>query len=423
MPSYTADEVALNERFSIKNGVFSIVGLTVVGNFASLFILKPLHGTSEEVAMLTSLPALMSIAATWIGASWLARSSEKRRFCVRSTATARVFYLLLAVAPLLVRPPLAATVVVALIALMNLPQALSGLSWQSMIGDLIPSERRGEFFGRRNRAVTMVSLVATLVPGLVLQAFPVRSIPPYQVFFLLAFGFAAFEVYYLVRHVEHPDKPSASGARGLTPKMFVELLRRPEYRRFLAAALVFNLGWQMAWPLFSIYQIRDAGATGIWISAFNVAAQVSQILTYSRWGRLAERFGNTSMLAVACFGMALTPVLTVLSPNLPYLTFVNFASGLFFAGLALLQFNHLLEVAPAQERTTYIAHFNIMIGLVGFVAPQLGVALLALVHMTAAMSISSALRVAATGMLLWTASRHRRGGRDTWDNSPGSAAP
>ncbi len=409
MPSYTAEEVASNEQVSIKNGVFSIVGLTIVGNYASLFILKPLHGTPEEVAMLTSLPALMSIVATWIGASWLARLTEKRQFCVRSTAGARIFYLLLAFTPLVVRPPVAAAVIVLLIALMNLPQALSGLSWQTMIGDLIPGERRGEFFGRRNRAVTVVGLLSTLIPGLILQRFPVTSVPPYQVFFLLSFGFSLFEVYYLVRHIEHPEPRPDSKANGFTPRTFVALFRSQEYRRFLVAATVFNLGWQMAWPLFSIYQIRDAGATGIWISAFNVAAQVSQILTYSRWGRLAERFGNTTMLAAACFGMALTPVLTILSPNLPYLTFVNFISGLFFAGLALLQFNHLLEVSPAQERTTYIAHFNITIGFIGFIAPQIGVALLGILHMTPAMSLSAVLRAVATAMLLWTAKKRGRG--------------
>ena len=409
MSLYTREEVAANERLSVRNGAFAMIGITITANYAALFVLKPLHGNSEDVALLNSLPALMMIFATWAGAAWLARTEGKLRFCAGATAAARLFYLLIALAPVLIRGPAVAFTVVLLIAVMNFPQSLSNLSWQSLIGDLVPAERRAGFFSLRNRVLTVVGMLATLVPGLVLQLFPVDSAPPYQVFFFLAAGFSFFEIYYLARHRERTDRrPDRAQPALLSLRAFAGCLRRAPYRRFLLAAALYNLGWQMSWPVFSIYQIQYAGATAIWISAFNVAAQTTQILTFGLWGRLSEKYGTGAMFAASCAGIAVTPALTILSRNLPYLVAINLLSGAFVSGVGMLQFNRLLEVAPEAERTSYIAHFNISLGIVGFIAPQIGVWLLGAIHMDPDMLTSAALRFAGVAALLWSADALRR---------------
>ncbi|MCY0877239.1 MAG: MFS transporter [Firmicutes bacterium] len=403
---YTLEEVQSNERLSILNGNFAIIGISIVSNFAPLFVIDALHATATEVGLLNALPALMAIIATWFGAVLMAKTPSKRWFCVRSTFIGRVFYLIVAFLPFVVHGPALALVVVLAIALMNFPASFSALSWQSLIGDLIPENRRAQFFARRNRMTTIVGMLATLIPGLILQAYPVTDVHPYQVFFVLSFFMSLLEVYYLYHHNEHAEQtPDLASMTILTPRRFVQCLRRRSYLVYLVGIFVFNLGWQMAWPLFNIYQIDYAGATAIWVSAFTVANQVSQILTYSYWGRLSERFGNTFMLSVACFGMALTPVLMIVSKDLVYLVVMNLATGTFVAGISLLQFNHLLEVVPGRERTTYIAHFNIMLGAVGFVSPEVGVLLLHLLHMNAAMIASTFVRLLGTLYFLWFALR------------------
>ncbi len=409
MSVYSDDEIVLNEKLSIKNGNYALVGISIVSNFAALFAIDALHSTSEEVAMLNALPALMSIIATWAGAVWLAKVPSKKMFCVRATFVARMFYLLIAMLPFVVHGPALALLVVLAIAVMNFPASFSALSWQSLIGDLIPENRRADFFGRRNRATTFVGMLSTLVPGLVLQRFPVSSIAPYQVFFSLGFFFSLLEVYYLFRHKERMDKrPDMAAPALFHPRQFVTFLHRAPYRMFLIGSIIFNLGWQMAWPLYSIYQIQDASATALWVSSFTVANQISQIITFKFWGRLSERYGNTMMLAIACLGMAIAPVLTILSKNLPYLIFTNLATGTFVAGITLLQFNHLLEVSPESQRTSYIAHFNIVIGLVGFVAPQVGVLLLHIFHMGLSMTLSSVVRAGGTVFFLYMFFHARR---------------
>ncbi|MEX2103934.1 MAG: MFS transporter, partial [Bacilli bacterium] len=92
-------------------------------------------------------------------------------------------------------------------------------------------------------------------------------------------------------------------------------------------------------------------------------------------------------------GMATAPFLTVLSTNLLYLTAINLWTGLFVSGIVLLLFNQLLKVSPEDNRTTYLANYNVLLGIIGFLAPQFGVLLLEKLGMLHAMSISSGVRV------------------------------
>ncbi len=393
MSLYSEQEVNANERFSIINGSYATVGISIVSNFAPLFVLRALHATSQEVALLNSLPALMAIVATWLGALWMSAVQSKKKFCVRASFVARFFYILLATVPFFVHGSALALVVVLLIAIMNFPQSFTALSWQSLIADLVPDDHRAHFFSVRNRITTFVGMLATLLPGIILQFFPVSSVPPYQAFFFVAALCSVMEIYYLIRHKEHVDqRPDRKSPVILNPKMFVVFLRRPTYRRFVIGAVIFNVGWQMAWPLFNIFQIKYAGATAIWVSSFTVANQISQIVTYMYWGKLSEKFGNSITLAIACFGMAVSPVLTMLSTGMVYLVIINLLTGTFVAGVNVLQFNHLLDVAPQEHRTAYIAHFNIVMGFVGFIAPEIGVNLLSWISMDPAMIVSSLLR-------------------------------
>ncbi len=395
MTLYTEEEIRVNERLSIRNGNFATVGISIVSNFSALYVLSALHANSQEVALLNALPALMAIIATWIGAVWMSSLASKKNFCVRASVVARAFYFILAFIPFVIHGAILTLVVVLLIALMNFPQSFATLSWQSLIGDLIPEQRRARFFGLRNRLTTIVGMLSTLIPGIILQLFPVTSIPPYQAFFTIAFLASIFEIYYLILHTERQaNRPKRRLAFVLTPGMFLAFFRKSVYRKFLIGALLFNLGWQMAWPLFNIYQIKDAGATAIWVSLFTVANQLSQILTFTLWGKISTRLGNSITFGIACFGMAVSPVLTVLSTNLVYLVVLNLLTGMFVGGVTMLQFNHLLQVTSKAQRTAYIAHFNILLGLVGFIAPEIGVLFLSFFHMDGAMGIASVVRAA-----------------------------
>lgn len=385
-----------------------MVSMSIVNSFVAIYLLDGLHATDGQMGLLSSLPNLVNLFSMLAAAAMLRRTGSKKRFCAKATTVSRSFYVFIAIVPWL---PIhhAALLVVWLVALTRVPQSFGDLSWQALIGDLIRPERRSNFFSERNRILTLVGLVTTFLAGLLLQQFDKHATAPYQAVFLATALFAVMEVLFLLRHDESADEtfgivpePVPTETSAVAEKVewtWVSVVRDRRYLLVVGALLWFNFGWQMSWPLFSIYQITTAHASAMWVGMFTVANSLSQVLSFRWWGRMAERHGNGKMLALAAVGMATAPVLTIASTNMYYLLFVNLFTGVPVAGTTLLIFNYLLEVSPERDRTDYISFYNVVLSVIGFAAPEIGIFFLGHIGMTGAMGISTTLRL--TGAILF----------------------
>jgi MFS family permease len=383
-----------NERYSIQNGIATMIVLSSSNAYFALFAISVLGVSNYQIGLMNSLPQFIGMFAMVIGSFILNRLTVKKKFTLYSFLFTRIFLLGMMVVVYLPKG-MAGWVFVFLVGLMNLPGSFANLSWQSFIADLISEKRRSHFFSERNKILTIVGMVVTSIIGLILHFFNKSNPFPYQAIFLFAFLCGIVELYFLQKHLELKKTPKKVDKK---VQFGFRAFRHKPFLYFLVCALFFNFAWQMAWSLFSIYQIKNAMASGFWISAMTVTSQIGQIVSFKWWGRMAEKYSNAKMLILISLGMALAPTLTILSTNLVYLSIVFGFSGLFLSGTVLLLFNQLLEVTNKENRDSSIAIYNIMLAIIGFIAPQFGVYLLDSVSMNFAMILSTVLRLGSGGL-------------------------
>lgn len=377
-----------NEKLSIQNGIASTIVTNITNNYFTLFAISALGASNYQIGLMNSLPQFIGMFAMIAGSIILGRLNEKKKFTALSILYTRLFLLLMTFV-IYIPGDYRSWIFVILVGLMNFPGSFALVSWQSLIGDLIPESRRSNFFSNRNRILTMVGMISTFIIGLSLQYFHPSNPLPYQVLFFLAFLFGLVEVYYLFKHKEPKlEKKAVAKSKGLGFHVY----KHKPFLYFLVCGLFFNFAWQMAWSLFSIYQIKYAMATGLWISLFAVANQVAQIVSFKWWGRMADKHSNAKMMILVSVGMATAPILNVLSTNLVYLLIVNGLSGFFVSGTVLILFNQLLEVTKEDNRSLCISHYNVLLAFVAFIAPQFGVYLLETTSMDMAMTTATVLR-------------------------------
>ncbi|WP_409276007.1 MFS transporter [Neobacillus sp. SCS-31] len=397
-----------DEKLSLYHGLASTISTTAVNGYIPLFAISVLGATDGQMGLITSLPSIVAMLALIPGAIWLNLSRSKKNFAVYTTLATRLMFMLILFVPFL-DAHFAPWVLVFLIAALNFPGALSGLSWQTLIGGLIPEGRRGSFFSTRNQWTTIAAMIVTFLTGFFLQQFSKSDAFPYQILFVAGFLFALLEVFYLYKHSDmKEDKIEKIETQTSKKKFSLDVFRYKPFLSFIVCAVLFNIGAQMAWSLFSIYHIREANATALWFSFFSVTNQVAQILSVKWWAKAADKHGNTLVLFVAAAGMATAPILTMLSTNLFYLTALNFWIGLFVSGTNLLLFNQLLKATPEINRSTYLANYQFILSIIGFVAPQLGVFLLGQFGMFSAMAIASVVRLLAGCSFLLVALKFER---------------
>lgn len=392
-PKESGDRLEFNVRANVNHGIFNIAAMNMVGPFIGIFAMK-LGASKLEVALLSSAPAAVSLLAMIPGAAFIDRKKRKKTITLLFMLGHRLFYLGMVLVPFF-SGPYRVGIFVAIITLMNFPGAISNVAWQSFISKIIPPELRAEAFATRNKLMNIVGTVVTLLAGLLLDrmSFPLG----YQVMFVGAFLVALVElsVFNRIREDVCESEPGQSDPK-LRPTIsgrLRELLSQKCFFRFTLASVLFYFAWQIAWPLFNWYQVKELGANNLWVSLLNLANTGGSLLGYGFWVRMSHRHGHLKTLFLATIGMFIVPAVYAFSHNLYMVTGFNLVVGAIFSGVNLALFNVLLEVVPEVRKTTYIAYYNTAITLSTIFAPLAGVGLLNFMNFQWAFIICALLRI------------------------------
>jgi MFS family permease len=408
------DQTDRNLHLVTIHGLLNSAALNMVAPFVAIFAMK-IGATRMHVAFLTSAPAVVSLVAMIPGAWIIDRSNNKKRLTYLFMLGHRIFYLLLATTPLFVeaaRP----TAFVVLLALMNLPGAVSNVAWQSFASRVVPPSRRAEVFAARSRLMSIVGTIVTIVMGLFLDraSFPVG----YQIAFAGAFLVAMLEltVFKKTRDADGtgreafvPKAPASPAIGGPYPPLVTSsklpvvvvrlhrgmkvILAEKQFVRFTLASVLFYLAWQMPWPLFSWYQVRELHANNVWVSVLSLMNTGGALFGYGFWSRRIRAWGNLKTLAVATLPIFITCIVNAFSRQLYTIAAANLVVGAIFAGVNIALFNTLLEVAPDHQKTSYIAYFNTAVTISAIAAPILGISLLNVMDFREAFLVTAAIRV------------------------------
>lgn len=375
MPQQPDEILAHNIRWNNINGVLNTLSQNMLSPFTGIFAIK-LGASDGLIAALSSWPALVSLVTMIPGARHVDRYPRQKRLVTILALLNRLVFLLVALLPVLVRDPKQRPIVfVSMIALANVPGALANVAWQSFMGKVIPPAQRGMAFAKRNQLMSLCGIGASLLAGWIMDrlAFPIG----FQIMFFVGFLLALLEIAALYQTIE----PETSNSRPIKTSRFAfswealvaGIRSHKGYWLFASASLLFHLGWQMGWPLYTKYQVQVLGASTTWVSLFGVCQSISSVVAYPIWAKLADRYGNQRMLSFSTMGMAVTPLLYVICTRLWMLALLCLVIGVSVAGTVLLLLNTLLEICPEEARTEYIAYHNTATNATAVVAPYIGI--------------------------------------------------
>ena len=175
-----------NIKINITNGIASIVALNLVTPYFAKFA-ERLGASDYHIALLSSLPATVSIFVLIPGAIIIDSFKNKKTITGSIMFAHKVFFLLLALVPFVNRS-YQAWVFVILVGLMNLPGSISAMGFQSCIGDIFDEKTRGKAMGLRNRYSAIFGMGIIFLSGQLLTRIPKsneQAIILYQIFFVI----------------------------------------------------------------------------------------------------------------------------------------------------------------------------------------------------------------------------------------------
>lgn len=361
MPRFSKDpHIEQSLRRSVHDGVSHAVSSGAGETYLSAYAL--LHKASAaQISLLAALPALLGACAQPLSA-WLERRLARRQIIGAGVLLEALAWFLALWLPYLY-PRQALALVIAAAALYHFGANLITPAWSSLMGDLVPERRRGRFFARRARLMSLTHLIALTAAGLVLHTLEASGAT--RLGFMLIFGLAGTARLYALHQVagmHEPARPSAAAAaldlhgwREWLPR-----LRRSAFARFTLFFALMAFAVAIASPFFAVYMLRDLRFSYAQFTACIAMSVATQFFTLRVWGRLGDVFGNRAVLAATAAVIPLLPALWLVSPNFWYLLAIQVLGGLVWAGFSLAANNYLYDIVPAPRRAAAAAvHYSL----------------------------------------------------------------
>lgn len=357
-------------RHSLKDAAAFATMVGIGETYFSAFALF-LKASTPQIGLLASLPPLLASFVQLLSA-WLGRLTLQRKVIVLIGATVQAFTWL----PLMILPvvfsDMAVPIMIACVVLYQCGAHLSTPQWASLMGDIVPTRRRGRFFGRRTKIVSLITFLSLAVGGIVLQVASTngRTLQGFMVLFGVAMIARLVSVYHLARM--HDPSGHVAAMEAPTSVAWWLRLRQSNFVRFSVFFAMMQFSVAIASPFFTVYMLRDLNFSYVAFMTNTGVAILAQFLTLNQWGRISDVFGNRRILAATGVVIPLMPLLWTFSSNYWYLLFIQGISGLTWAGFTLSASNFLYDLISRDKRVTYLAIHNVLASFGIFCGAMLG---------------------------------------------------
>lgn len=380
-------------------------------SFASIYGVLPLfvRHLSESNLAIGAIGALR--AAALLPPIFIAGLAERLRrkqpFVLAVTMIERIPYLILAVAtPLLAtsHPSALLWLCFALLASTTLAAGIATPVWLDLLARMLPSDWRGRFFGTSSALGGLLGIAGSAAAALLLARYD--WIVGTALCFACAFVCLVISFVCLVLGREPvSERPDAAPTAAKAPWSRLPVLLRGDrnLRRYLAAlALITAAGTTTG---FYVIDAKNAlrlsdGAAGRYAVVLLAASTIGSIV----WGYVGDHGGHKRVVLGGTLCTAFAPLLALAMRDptwgpLGY-ALVFALAGLATSALQLAAFTFIVDLAPDDQRPTYIGLANIVQVPCALGAPLLGAALAdargfpALFALTAALALIAALIVA-----------------------------
>jgi MFS family permease len=254
--------------------------------------------------------------------------------------------------------------------------AVAGCAWNSWIRDLVPQSIMGTYFAKRLSIATAIGAGVTLVAGVGVDFYKAHysnELAGYSVIFLIGIMAGLIGLTFLSLTPEPRMAPCKS--TGML-QVLAEPFKDENFRRLLLFMGLWNFAINLAAPFFTVYLLKRLGMSMTVVILLSVLSQGCNVLFFSVWGRLSDKFTNKPVLGVSGFLFILSIIIWPFTnlPNsyfltIPLVILIHILAGISTAGVAISGGNIALKLAPYGRATSYLAVNGLVCGAAATVAP------------------------------------------------------
>ena len=365
-------------KSSVRDGMSHAVMLGSGETYLAPFAIF-LKGSNFQIGLLAALPLLIGSLSQFFGV-WLTEKFSSRLKIIKFFAAFQALtWVPIALVPYIWGfQPASVTVLICLAVLYQTAGSIILPAWNSLIGEIVPVETRGRFFGYRNRQVGLMTFVSMIMAGKTLHLFDKGETTAYcyTLIFLIAMCARLMSLKFLSRY---PDPAyHVKQEERFTFKQFLLNSPKSNFARFVFFFACMNFAAYIAGPYFGMYLLNDLKISYSEYTLIIASITISQFLAMNYWGKLTDQFGNKMILNFCSCGVALVPFAWLLTANIYWIMLIQVVSGFVWAGFNLSAANFIFDAVTPPKRARCVAYQAVVNSSFIFTGSIIGASLAAL---------------------------------------------
>jgi len=377
-----------NYFLGIVNGVSTRVGMSIThpSMVLSVFI-RTLGGSNALVGLLPAIRFGGWFLPQFLAASWIQPRPRKAPVVVAMESARILIYAALAVLTYslgLSRPGLLLVLFFVLFTPSRLAAGSGALARLDAIGKVVHPSRRASFFADRNFWGGAIVFGLGFLVRFMLD--PDRGLP-FPSNFALLFGLSCLSFivaalsFSQVRETQDLNQQSRHSLLAQLARAPGLVRQDPDLRRYLLVRILLNTV-RIADPFYAVFALDMLGAPASMVGFYLSAMTLADILSNLVWQRAERTRGTYAIVQASSLLTAVAPLLAAALPWLMHLfgftverhgllpaylfTSVFLLAGSSNSGRTIGLMALLLDIAPDQERASYVGLVNTVLGFVSF---------------------------------------------------------
>ncbi len=349
---------------SIKEGSATSVSSNIGDSYIIPFALA-LNGTSTQIGILSSFSTFIYQISQLFGARMMEKYSRKRIVLQFVLLQALTWLLVSATAIAVWKNLFDGYSVWLLIIFYSVLMALGGIShpaWFSWMGDLVPEEKRGAYFGKRNTIISSVGIVAALIAAFFLDYFKTKGylLLAFSILFALAFLFRFIS--FVLFHKQYSPQFRQKKRDYFSFSSFVK--RFDNFGKFAVYQGFFNFAIMIASPFFTVYMLRELGFSYTVFTATIVSYTIFYLIFLPIAGKFSDRYGNRALTIITNVFFVITPIFYILFKN-PIIIIIapQLTAGIANAASIISFSNFIYDSVSPRHRGICATYTNIIVGI------------------------------------------------------------
>lgn len=383
-----------NFRLLVTDIAWFGLAFPAVNRFLQIYAIH-LGAEASQLNWMASLAAVALLMGSSLAVRWLGLWDNSMKATLLPGFGFRLSFFLPALTPFFPAHLQLVWLILAVI-VPAIPQGMASVTFLVMFREAVHEEQVPRLLSRRMLALNITLGISGLAMGYWLDQAPYPL--NYQVMFVLAFAFVMISQWKVsrVRVPKTERRPKGAERASVNP------WRSASFQVIVAIIALTHITFTSVQAMVPLRMMNELRATESFMGLFTVAELAAAAVITLFTGRVVERIGSRSMIAVAMLGSGLSIFLIAVAQSLPVTLVAAAIGGASWTCVGIGLFSYFSEATPMEHRGPFTMAYNQAIFIAMFIGPLVGQALSS--HsksLVMVLAVGAALRVGA-GLLTYT---------------------